>query len=88
MDFGDALRALKDGRKVRRQGWDIEGTWLCLMPPATIPEGLVNARTKAFWPTGDLLVGGYIVMRTAHAWRPGWVPSQADMLNEDWRIED
>jgi hypothetical protein len=57
------------------------------MPSVTIPESLVNGRTKMFWPTGDLPVGGYMVMRTADGvWQPGWLASQADMLANDWEV--
>lgn len=85
MDFGQAIKALKDGKRVARGGWNGKGMWLCYMPPVTIPEGIVNGRAKAFVPTGDLNVGGYIVMMTAQGvWQPGWLASQADMLAEDW----
>lgn len=87
MKFGEALEALKTGQKIARQGWNGKGMWLCYMPPVTIPEGIVNGRAKQFWPSGDLPVGGYIVMRTAQGtWQPGWLASQPDMLSEDWEI--
>ena len=62
--------------------------WLALMPGMTVPEGMVNARTKAYVTTaGDLHVGAYIVMWTAQGvWQPGWLASQADMLAEDWEV--
>ena len=38
------------------------------------------------WRTGDLHVKAYFAMWTADGeWQPGWVPSQADMLANDWR---
>lgn len=87
MNFGQAIQALKDGHRVARAGWNGKGMWLCYMPPVTIPEGLVNGRTKGFVPTGDLHVGGYIVMWTAQGtWQPGWLASQPDMLSDDWEI--
>jgi hypothetical protein len=87
MDFADAIRALKDGAKVARKGWNGKDMWLCYMPGMTVPEGMVNGRTKKFWPKGDLPVGGYIVMRTAQGgWQPGWLASQNDMLADDWEI--
>lgn len=87
VDFGDAIRALKDGKRVAREGWNGKGMWLALMGAMTVPEGMVNARTKAHVPTGDLIVGAYIVMWTAQGvWQPGWLASQADMLAEDWVI--
>lgn len=85
MNFGQAIEALKDGKRVARLGWNGKGMWLALMPEMTVPEGMVNARTKAHAPTGDLHVGAYIVMWTARGvWQPGWLASQADMLADDW----
>lgn len=87
LDFGEALRALKDGKRVVREGWNGKGMWLALMAGMTVPEGMVNARTKAFVPSGDLHVGAYIVMWTAQGvWQPGWLASQADMLATDWAV--
>ena len=87
MDFGDAIRALKDGKKVARKGWNGKDMWLCYMPGVNIAGELVNGRTKKFWPEGDLPVGGYIVIRTAQGgWQPGWHPSTPDMLSEDWVV--
>lgn len=87
MDFGDAIRALKEGKRVARDGWNGKGMWLCYMSGVTIPEGIVNGRTKKFVPSGDLVCQPYIVMWTAQGlWQPGWLASQADILAEDWCI--
>ena len=89
MNFGEALEALKDGQRVQRAGWNGKGMWLAFMPSVKIDEGLVNGRTKKFVPTGDLNVGGYIVMWTAQGvWQPGWLASQPDMLADDWSVID
>jgi len=87
MTFGAALELLKRGVRVAREGWNGKGMWLAYMPDMTVPEGMVNARTKAHGVTGDLHVGGYIVMWTAQGvWQPGWLASQADMLADDWVV--
>jgi hypothetical protein len=87
MNFGEALERLKVGERVARAGWNGKGMWLCYMPPVVVPEGMVNGRTKRFVPSGDLNVGGYLVMWTAQGvWQPGWLASQADMLSEDWEV--
>lgn len=89
MNIGEAVVALKDGKKVAREGWNGKGMWLCFMPGVTIAEGIVNGRTKKFVPAGDLNVGGYIVMWTAQGvWQPGWLASQPDLLAEDWVVVD
>ena len=63
--------------------------FVAYMPPVTIPESLVNGRTKLFVPHGDLNVQGYFAMYTADGkWQPGWLASQSDILAEDWEILD
>lgn len=87
MNFGEAIEALKSGKRVQREGWDGKNMWLAYMPAVTIDEGLVNGRTRKFVPTGSLNVGGYIVMWTAQGvWQPGWLASQPDMLSDDWSV--
>lgn len=90
MDFGEAIRNLKAGKRVARAGWNGKGMWLALMPGFVIPEAMVNARTRPHVPPGqDIQCGGYIVMWTAQGvWQPGWLASQADMLAEDWELID
>jgi len=90
MDFSEALRELKKGKKIAREGWNGKEMWLCYMPPVTIKEELVNGRSRKFLPEGhDLECNGYIVMWTANnKWQPGWLASQTDMLAEDWNIVD
>ena len=83
MDFGDALRVLKAGKRVARSGWNGKGMWLCYMPPFVVEHP--NERTQAHGITNSFQCGGYIVMWTAQGvWQPGWLASQADMLAEDW----
>ena len=86
-DIGWAVAQLKESKRVRREGWNGKGMWLALMPETTIPAGMVNERTRRHLPTGDLPVGGYIVMWTAQGvWQPGWVATQSDLLGQDWLL--
>ena len=72
MDFGKAVRALKDGQKVARNGWNGKGMWLVLIPAG-------NAMYARF----DMQ--DCIGMKTANnVMQPGWLASQTDMLAEDW----
>lgn len=90
LDFGGALRELKAGKRVAREGWNGRGMFLAYMPGFTIPAGMVNGRTAKYVPAGqDVECGGYIAMWTAQGvWQPGWLASQADMLAEDWIVLD
>ncbi len=95
MNFGDAIQALKGGKKVARVGWNGKGMWLVLMPALYLPPfnsqepgAKVNDRTaKHIGEDTPLDCQPYIVMWTAlQQWQPGWLASQADMLAEDWMI--
>lgn len=58
MDFGDAIRALKDGQRVRRTGWNGKGMWLGLTWGTTIPIGLARAGA-AEWLRKELEAEGF-----------------------------
>lgn len=70
MNFGEAIAALKRGRKVARKGWNGKGMWLNLQVP--------DAHSKMSLP--------YIYMKTADDHLVPWLASQTDMLSEDWQI--
>lgn len=88
MDFSDALKALKEGKKVARDGWNGRGQFVAFMPGFTIPAGMVNGRTAKFVPPDqDIVRGAYIALWSAQGvWQPGWVPSQGDLFAEDWMV--
>lgn len=71
LDFSMALRALKNGDRVSREGWNGKGMWLAVQRP----------------DAGSLMTLPYIYMRTAQGDLVPWLASQTDMLAEDWRIE-
>ncbi len=96
MDFGDAIRAMKQGKKVARKGWNGKGMFLWLKPATSIKaewckdetlKGLVEANG------GEILGLGTVCMYThdstgRKAILTGWLASQSDMLYEDWVIVD
>ena len=88
MNFGEALQALKEGKKVARTGWNGSGQWVALMPPLYLDKDIINGRTKKHIGEGiDLDSQAYFVLWTAaQKWQPGWVPSTSDCLSEDWQI--
>jgi hypothetical protein len=92
LDFGAAITALKEGRRVARQGWNGKNMFLFLLPAGTVP-------TKAIYDPalrvviekeigGDTFEAlGSIRMFTADKKiLTGWLASQTDMLSEDWVI--
>ena len=90
MTFGDALVALKAGRRVAREGWNGKGMWLSLSAPGVrdVPAGgfwSVNNADHARSQGGTAKVLPSITMKTATGEiLMGWLASQTDMLAEDW----
>jgi len=69
MNFGDAIKALKNGEKVCREGWNGKGMWIALQRP--------DGHSKMSLP--------YIYMRTVQGDIVPWIASQTDMLADDWK---
>lgn len=86
MNFGQALDALNEGKRVSRAGWNGKGMWLVLVPGT--PE--VNFREGSPYHAAGLTVGDinpHVDMFTADGkMQPGWLCSQTDMLAQDWGI--
>ena len=88
-DFGQALRVLKQGRKVARAGWNGKGMWICYgVGNTALPaEQFWNVHTREFAESvgGYAPVLPYLIMKTASGEiLMGWLASQSDMLAEDW----
>ena len=88
--FSSALEALKDGYRVQRNGWNGKNMWIALSPGFTaLPaEKFWNPHAFQFAESngGTAGVDPYFIMKTAQGTiQMGWVPSQADMLANDWQ---
>lgn len=82
MDFGDAIKLLKQGKKLQREGWNGKKQYIELAANISYKntEGqLINAEHDAIGNKAIAFVGTSGVQL-------GWLASQADMLAEDWRI--
>lgn len=96
MGFGDAIRALKNSKKVARAGWNGKDMWLYLVPANSYPAQTEAA--KKYWSEKNVPqsehppyypmvpYGAYIAMKTAQENVVPWLASQTDMLAEDWEI--
>lgn len=85
MNFGEALQALKEGKKVERAGWNGKGMFLYHVPAQSYPAATEIAKAHF----GDMVpYGAYIAMKTAQSNVVPWLASQTDILAEDWQIVD
>lgn len=92
MKFGEAIKALNQGKKVDRSGWNGKGMWV------SMTEGRVldlkkddiwtqNVKDIALSNGGIVEILPYLVMRTADKkLQIGWLASQSDILSDDWQI--
>lgn len=88
--FGEAIEALKQGKKVARKGWNGKGMYLWLKPAAIIKAEWCKdpiLKDIAEANGGEVEALGTICMKTADGKiLTGWLASQTDMLLEDWVI--
>ena len=83
LTFGDAIAALKDGKRVARKGWNGKGMFLFLVPGSTFK---VNRQPLlAIYPEGtEVKYQAHIDMKTATGEIVPWLASQTDLLANDW----
>jgi len=87
MDFGEAIKALKDGKKVSRSGWNGKNMFLYYVPANSYPASRNTLNTMAGVFKDDMVpYEGYTAMKNAQGTVIPWTCSQADMYAEDWNI--
>jgi hypothetical protein len=88
LTFGLAIEALKQGKKVARQGWNGKGMFVVYQK--CYPQGInCNKQTADAWGLneGDLFkCEPYLQIKMANGSHSMWVPSINDILAEDWTI--
>lgn len=97
MDFGDAIKAMKEGKAVAREGWNGKGMWVALTPASTFGAASAKPGHAAYGramemglsPHASVNLLPHIDMRAADGSMViGWLASQTDMLADDWRVVD
>lgn len=83
MDFGEAIKAAKAGKKVARAGWNGAGMFAYIVPGGTYPAQTEVAKAHF----GDTVpYRPYWALKTAQEDVATWAPSGSDSLAEDWQI--
>lgn len=86
--IGQAVKEMRDGRKVARMGWNGKGMYLVLQAgyPDGIPINKNTARATGL-PEGTVCkFDPYVMMKTATGSFIPWLCSQADLLAIDWEL--
>jgi hypothetical protein len=92
MDIGQAIKAMRDGKRVCRQGWNGKGMFLFLLPGGTVPKTAIHDPglrkvIDAEVPGSHFEALASIRMFTADKKvLTGWLASQTDLLADDWMI--
>lgn len=82
MDFGQAIKLLKEGKRVQRNGWNGKNQYIELATNISYKNTkgeIINTEHEAIGNKAIAFVGTSGVQL-------GWLASQADMLAEDWKI--
>lgn len=83
MNFGEAIKFLKELKCVHRLGWNGKNMHIYLEEDLYFKygDGIHKGKVTYFEPV--------IILSTADGkLQPGWIPSQADILAEDWEIKN
>lgn len=80
MNFGQAIEALKQGKRVKRKGWNGKKQYIELATAISY----VNADGKTVNCEHEAIGNKAIAFVGTSGVQMGWLASQADMLAEDW----
>lgn len=87
MNFSQALDAVKQGKKIAREGWNGKGLFVIYVP------GTLNVKPTPGTPYANALsqetvnIQGHLDLFTSSKeMQPGWLATQSDLLSEDWEV--
>lgn len=90
LDFSEALKQVKAGKRIARDGWNGKGMFVVYQK--AYPQGIpCNKQTAQAWGLneGDLFkCEPYLQIKMANGSHSMWVPSINDVLAEDWHVID
>ena len=82
MNFGEAIIAMRKGKKLQRKGWNGKGQYIELAKNISYlntADEIINCNHENIGNCAIAFVGTSGVQM-------GWLASQADMLADDWQI--
>lgn len=85
LNFGQALDAIKAGKRIARTGWNGRGMFVYLVPPASYP--VQTGAAKAHFGAGAMVpYNAYMAIKNVDGTVSTWVPSVNDCLAVDWGV--
>lgn len=82
MEFGEAIKLLKQGKRVQREGWNGKNQYIELATNISY----INTKHETINVEHDAIGSNAIAFVGTSGVQLGWLASQADMLAEDWKI--
>ena len=87
MNFSEALTAIKQGKRVARDGWNGKGMFVFFVPGSVFTVN--RPPLLGIYPEGtEIRYHGHVDMKTADGMIVPWLCSQTDLLADDWGIVD
>jgi hypothetical protein len=100
MNFGQALESIKEGKIAFREGWNGKGMYISLNKGSsaelahigdfTEQSQLIEGIKKELFELGDIGTVNRLpninIRTVSGSTVTGWVPSQGDLLSEDWVV--
>ena len=83
MNFGEALEALKSGKKISRTGWNGRGMFVYLVGANKYPSQTGIAK-EYFGENSMVPHNPYMAIKNVDNTVSTWVPSVNDCLSDDW----
>jgi hypothetical protein len=87
VDFSDALKQLRNGQALYRTGWNSQDQFIYLVPQNSYPAQTGIAQ-EFFGDDAQVPYGPYIAIKTVQGLVVPWLPSQTDVLNDDWAVKE
>lgn len=96
LKFGEAIEALKQGKRIARTGWNGKGLFIFMQVPSEIDAKIVpgmqslpqSVKDEFVKRGGNIRYKNQIAMVYPDNTIYGWVASPSDVLEEDWCILD
>ena len=87
LNFGQAIEAAKQGKKIAREGWNGNGMFAYIVPAQSYPARTEIAKNH-FGENAMVPYRAYWALKTAQEDVATWAPSGSDTLAEDWMVLD
>lgn len=85
LTFGEAIYAMRLGRRLTRPGWNGKDMFVYLVPPASYP--VQSGAAKEHFGEGSMVpYNAYFAIKNVDDTVSTWVPSVNDCLASDWMI--